>query len=194
MSLFKKKPPITPTPTPTPGPLPSPSPVPLTIPHPEETMNPVAKATDVNVPEVIQQWLSVWNVPQQYWDYWKTAIDIRVVDGWSLDELATGLQITTPAYSMEVNGRRQLHSLAAWFNKGVTAHENCHNTYALLTDDQKAAFTSAYTQLKTTGIIAYLYSINSYGLTNDIEGHAEVYRYLGDQMPEVLKQFYHRLF
>ena len=39
-----------------------------------------------------------------------------------------------------------------------------------------------------------LFSRNTYGLTNDIEGHAEVYRYIGQQMPEQLKQYYPRLF
>jgi len=43
-------------------------------------------------------------------------------------------------------------------------------------------------------LIVYFFSINSYGLTSDIEGNAEVYRYLGDRMPGVLNKYYPRLF
>jgi len=39
-----------------------------------------------------------------------------------------------------------------------------------------------------------LYAKNPYGLTNDIEGHAEVYRYIGEKMPEQLKRYYPMLF
>jgi hypothetical protein len=57
------------------------------------------------------------------------------------------------------------------------------------------AFASLYTTLKASDpLIRLLYSRNTYGLTSDIEGHAEVYRYAGQQMPGQLKQFYPMLF
>jgi hypothetical protein len=82
-----------------------------------------------------------------------------------------------------------------WLNAGVIAHEQAHNSYALLTAAQKAAFSAAYNPLiNTDPLITFLYSHNPYGLSSDIEGHAELYRYLGDKMPAQLKQFYPRLF
>jgi hypothetical protein len=49
--------------------------------------------------------------------------------------------------------------------------------------------------LKSTDpLIKQLYSINTYGLGSDVEGHAEVYRYIGQQMPAQLKPFYPMLF
>jgi hypothetical protein len=82
-----------------------------------------------------------------------------------------------------------------WLNPGVIAHEQAHNSYALLTPAQKASFSTVYTPLKNTDpLIKLLYSKNAYGLTNDIEGHAEVYRYLGRQMPQQLVPYYPQLF
>jgi hypothetical protein len=65
----------------------------------------------------------------------------------------------------------------------------------LLTPAMKANFSAVYTTLKNTDpLIRLLYSQNTYGLTNDVEGHAELYRYLGEKMPEQLKQFYPKMF
>jgi hypothetical protein len=64
-----------------------------------------------------------------------------------------------------------------------------------LTGEQKREFSAVYAPLKRKDpLIVYLYSINSYGLTSDIEGHAEVYRYICEKMPEALKIYYPKLF
>ena len=168
----------------------------LTLTHPEEPMNPSQTVANTNVAIVVQAWLDQWQVPAQYQDFWKTQIDIKVFDSWPSDVLAQFSNITagTPSFTFS-DTVRHLYILAAWLNPGVVAHEEAHNSYALLTDDQKAQFSAAYTPLKTTDpLIKYLYSINNYGLTNDVEGHAEVYRYLADRMPEQLKVFYPKLF
>jgi hypothetical protein len=40
----------------------------------------------------------------------------------------------------------------------------------------------------------HLFKTQAYASQNDIEAHAEIYRYLGQFMPEVLKGFYPKLF
>ena len=156
----------------------------LNIPHPEETPDSSRTVHNTDLDAALDKWEIDYNVPEAYRDYWKTKIVI------SLDE-----NLPYPAATYELNGVRHLTIRPEWVNSGVIAHEQAHNSYALLTDVEKSNFSTTYTPLKTTDpIVVYLYSINSYGLTNDIEGHAEVYRYLGDEMPEVLKKYYPKLF
>jgi len=167
----------------------------VTLPHPEEAKDATATVENTDIYEVMTEWLRDWAVPEEYWEYWRTAIVIELYDTWPVDMLNLGLMADTPAATWDQNGVRHLASLAKWFNPGVIAHEQAHNAYALLPEAQKAEFEALYTPLKDTDeLIKYLYSINTYGLTSVIEGHAEVYRYLGGQMPENLKQFYPKLF
>ena len=167
----------------------------LVIPHPEEARNPSATVANTNVMAVITKWLQYWGVPAPYWDYWKTAIDIQVYDVYPDSLTATGLRQDTPAATWEAGGKRHLVIKAPWLNPGVIAHEQAHNSYALLNPNQKTAFASIYNSLKNIDpLIKLLYSINTYGLSTDIEGHAEVYRYIGQQMPAQIKQYYPKLF
>ncbi len=181
-----------PPPTPTATPVDT---VPPAIRHPEEPMNPLATVENTNTSAVVARWLGDWAVPGQHWDYWKTAIDIQVYETYPPSLIAMGITQDTPALTWEADGKRHLAVKPQWLNPGVVAHEQAHNSYALLTPGQKAAFSATYTPLKDTNpLIKLLYSMNGYGLTSDIEGHAELYRYLGDQMPPQLKQYYPRLF
>jgi hypothetical protein len=82
-----------------------------------------------------------------------------------------------------------------WLNPGVIAHEQAHNSYALLDTGQRTAFAAVYAAFKTTDpLITLLFSRNRYGLSSDIEGHAEIYRYIGQRMPGPMKQYYPRMF
>jgi hypothetical protein len=167
----------------------------MTIPHPEEPMNPSATLMNTNVAAVITKWLLDWGVPSQYWDYWKTAIDMQVYDIYPPSLLSMGLNQDTPSATWDAGGKRHLAIKPRWLNPGVIAHEQAHNSYALLTLPQKAAFSAVYAPLKNADpLIKFLYSKNAYGLTSDIEGHAEVYRYIGKQMPAQLLVYYPRLF
>jgi hypothetical protein len=167
----------------------------LALPHPEEAMNPSATMANTNVDAVMTKWLRDWAVPAQHWDYWKKAIDLKVYDVYPPSLTAMGIKQETPAGTWEAGGKRYLAIKPSWLNPGVIAHEQAHNSYALLTVPQKAAFAALYNSLKNTDpLIKLLYSRNTYGLSNDIEGHAEVYRYIGLKMPEQLKQYYPKLF
>lgn len=162
------------------------------IPHPEEPMNPSATIANTNAVSVVTRWLQDWGVPSRHWDHWKNAIDLQVYEVYPP---SLGLPQETPAGAWEADGKRHLAIKPQWLNPGVIAHEQAHNSYALLAPQQKAAFAAAYSPLKNTDpMIRILYSKNSYGLTSDVEGHAEVYRYIGQQMPEQLKQYYPKLF
>jgi hypothetical protein len=165
------------------------------LPHPEEPMDPSATLANTNVMAIITKWLMDWGVPTQYWDHWKTAIDIQVYEIYPAFLIAMGINQDTPAVTWEADGKRHLAIKPKWLNPGVIAHEQAHNSYALLESAQKMNFSNFYTPLKDTDpLIRLLYSKNTYGLTNDIEGHAEIYRYIGQQMPAQLKPYFPRLF
>ena len=157
---------------------------PLSLPYPEEKPNYSQTIDNVRPLNVVDKWLHDYNVPFEFYDYWQTKIIITI-----------DLTIPYPAGVWEENGVRHMAVRPEWLNAGVIAHEQAHNSYALLTDAGKFEFNADYTPLKTTApLIKLLYKTNTYGLTNDIEAHAEIYRYLGYKMPEILKQYYPKLF
>ena len=168
----------------------------LKLPHPEESMNPSATLANIDTIAVINRWLQDWEVPKQYWDFWKTAIDIQVYDNYPPRILAMGgMNQDTPAATWDADGKRHLAIKPTWLNPGVIAHEQAHNSYSQLTDSMKASFSMVYNGLKSTDrLIGLLYSRNTYGLTSDVEGHAEIYRYLGKGMPGRLLMYFPRLF
>ena len=156
----------------------------LVLPHPEEKPNYLQTADNVDVSLTVYEWLVNYHVPSEHWDYWRTKVDITI-----------DTAISYPAGVWEADGIRHMAVRPEWLNAGVVAHEQAHNSYALLSDIDKQFFSAAYMSLKATDpLIKLLYKTNTYGLTNDVEGHAEVYRYLGGKMPEVLKQYYPKLF
>jgi hypothetical protein len=158
--------------------------LPLTLPHPEEPINPNATMDNVSIGKALTDWCDQYNVPLEYHPFWFDAIVITL-----------SITISYPAGTWEQDGKRHMIVRPEWLNPGVIAHEQAHNSYALLTDSQKTEFSAKYNPLKDTDpLIKLLYSQNTYGLTNDIEGHAEIYRYLGDKMPLPLKPFYPKLF
>lgn len=159
-------------------------PKPLTLPYPQEQPDYSQTAENVNAPSIVVLWLTSYHVPTEFWNFWETKIVITVDPDYYY-----------PAATWEENGVRHLTVRPEWLNAGVIAHEQAHNSYSLLSDAEKQAFSKEYTPLKSTDpLIKLLYSINTYGLTSDIEGHAEMYRYLGDKMPQSLKRYYPKLF
>jgi len=154
------------------------------LPHPQEPADYIQTMETANIDATLTKWLENWDVPKEYDGHWLNAIEIRLT-----------MEIPYPASTYELNGVRHLDVRPEWLNPGVIAHEQAHNSYALLSDSQKAAFRDAYMPLISTDpMIKLLYSQNTYGLTSVIEAHAECYRYLGQSLPESLKCFYPRLF
>jgi hypothetical protein len=171
-------------PEPLPEPTSGPAPGQLSIPYPEEAPDYSRTIENTDLDAVLNEWEVKYNVPIEEREYWKTKIEIKL-----------DVTIPYPAGTYEANGIRHLTIRPEWVNPGVIAHEQAHNSYALLTSEQKAEFSATYTPIKTSDpLVVFLFSKNSYGLTNDIEGHAEIYRYLGAEMPQALKKYYPKLF
>jgi hypothetical protein len=191
----KSKTPGAQTPPPAPTTPPATTPKALGLPHPEEPMNPSANLSNTDLNAVMTQWLANWGVPAAYWDHWRKAIDIQVYDVYPDNLRAMGIKQETPAAAWESGGKRYLAIKTPWLNPGVIAHEQAHNSYAYLNAAQKAEFAAHHTALKNDNpLVKLLYSKNTYGLSNDVEGHAEIYRYIGQHMPEHLKPYYPALF
>jgi hypothetical protein len=156
----------------------------LALTHPEEPPDDTITMQNYNIDAVFSKWFLDYAVPAEFQDYWRNRVEIQV-----------DAQLNVPAATWDIPNGRHLAIQPKYLNPGVIAHEQAHNSYSLLTARQKTDFSTVYTPLKNTNkLIKYLYSINRYGLNSDIEGHAEVYRYIGDKMPARLKPFYPRLF
>ena len=175
---------------------PAPPPEPTqSLPHPEEPKDYTKTVANTDIPAVVAQWFAEWEVPVDKQSIWANTVQIDLYDAWPQEILSWGLQQDTPACAYTKNGVKHLAALAPWFNKGVVAHEQAHAAYANLTSTEKAEFDVAF-RLSLVGddLMIFLDKQNGYMNTSNIEGHAEVYRYLGQYMPEQLKKFYPNLF
>jgi hypothetical protein len=186
--IFQQTPnPVTPTPT-------SPSTTQGSLPHPEEPMNPSATLANTDSITILTRWLSDWAVPSQKWDYWKTAIDIQVYDVYPASVTEMGISQDIPAATWFADGNRHLAIKTQWLNPGVIAHEQAHNSYWLLAEESKQQSAKAYKALKQTDTMMRFLFSKQVTTTDDVEAHAEIYRYLGQYMPAQLKIYYPSLF
>ncbi len=166
-------------------PLVVPPPAPLAISHPEEPRDPSATLETVNVRAVINTWFADWEVPPPYQVFWRT---VEIVPVAHVMVGVTDCPAATWADTLTVKIQ------PGWCNAGVIAHEMAHISWSLLIAEQQVEFASLHDSLKDTEpLMTLLYSQNGYGLTSAIEGHAEIYRYLGAQMPAALKRYYPKL-
>ncbi len=157
---------------------------PQTLPHPPEAPDYTKTVENADITQALNEWMVAYQVPEEYRTHWTSIIVIRVTD-----------TISYPAQTWEVDGIRHLDIRPEWLNPGVIAHEQAHNSYALLTEEQRTEFSMVYNSLKNTDpYIKLLYSQNTYGLTNDIEGYAEIYRFIAEKLPSLLKSCYPKLF
>jgi hypothetical protein len=165
------------------------------LPYPEEPVDDSLTTKNTNASEILQKWLIQRQVPAEYRDFWKSRIDIRLYDAWPADMLNKGIKADAAACTWTEHNVRIMASLTRWFNVGVIAHEQAHNSYALLPRFGRCKFFFVYNLTRRFDpLIKLLYSKNQYGLQSTVEGHAEVYRYLGDKMPDRLKKYYPKLF
>lgn len=189
LGIFKPRPPVPPVEPPTPpGPPvpepPTPQSPPLVMPHPEEPADMMATMNTVSIQGTLTAWMNGWQVPASAIRFWQ-AVHITVAEHLDYDQY--------PAYSYAE--LRQLYFHPPFFNKGTLAHENAHVVYALLSIETKAAFEAEYRRLVVSDkLVAYLYQVKALAMYDLKEIYAEVYRYLGQYMPEQLKGFYPHLF
>ena len=108
-------------------------------------------------------------------------------------------KIPYSAGTWKAAGIRHLQVRPEWCNAGVLAHEQAHCSYALLTEDEKLLFETAYNNAQPHPFIVLLHRVNTYMNQTDklgrhVEGHAELYRYIGlEKLPVTLKRFYPKL-
>uniref|UniRef100_A0A6M3KKL1 Uncharacterized protein n=1 Tax=viral metagenome TaxID=1070528 RepID=A0A6M3KKL1_9ZZZZ len=137
-----------------------------------------ATVENTDITAVINQWLKDWNVIS--YEYWGT-VDIK---------LSTEYSYAACTFAET----KQMFVRPEWCSPGVIAHEAAHISYSLLSSEEKHQFNLLYRPLITTDpYITLLYSQNNYGLVNDVEGHAEIYRYICEKLPYELKGFYPNL-
>jgi hypothetical protein len=165
MCWFKKKQPIQPLPQ-------------LVLPYPEEAENVNATMSNVDIKLVFEHWMINYNVPLSNVPFFKT-IKLELTEL----PITAGKVGTTLLFSHK------------WANTGVMAHEMAHIVYDLLTYIQREEFSSLYKiERETNELVKLVFRTHGYAYTNDIEAHAEIYRYLGDKMPDSLKKYYPKLF
>ncbi len=178
LRIFSQKPTTTPVVTATPS---IPVPPTLTIPHPEEPPNDLATVDNVSMDNVLAKFFAKYNISldnQVFWQGMKFILD--------------------PAYQYPAGTVAQ--NMTMWLqpryaNPGVLAHELAHVSWNLLTGWEKSSFGMFHDAAKLNDpLVKLLYSKNRYGLTSQTEGHAELARYLGRQMPKELLKFYPKIF
>lgn len=177
-------------------PQPKPQPIPQTpsFSHPEEPVNPSQTVANTDIPAVITKWLTDWKVPVEYWDFWRSQIQIHIYDEWTQDVITKfGIQPGWLAFATIEDGKPALYCKASYFNAGVVAHEMAHNTYYHLLDTDQVAFKGDYEELLHTDSQLQYFATQRVP-PNNIELHAEVYRFLGETTPAQLKHYYPKLF
>lgn len=150
------------------------------LPHPQEPMDVNATIQSVNIEFVRSAWFLKWGVPLFYQDFWRQA------------KLVVIFPAMFPAYTiLETN---TIWFDPRWANSGTMAHEMAHLQWGFLSVDMRNGFAVEHeTAKQTDSLVQLLYRLNSYGTQSDIEGHAEIYRYLGDKMPPYLRKYYPKL-
>jgi hypothetical protein len=158
------------------------------IPHPEEKRNAGATSDNIVFPAIFAMWLEDWDVPPQYRGFWNS-LPIRLVLN------LTYMGIPYPALTWP--DRTEIDP--TWCNPGVIAHESAHVSWSLLVDDMKEAFSEAYRVTVTNDKLLHKlftekpHMQDEFGKDNNIEGHADCYRYLGQKMPLILRPYYPKL-
>ena len=185
-------PPPPPEPTSTPEPTPT-QPPPLEIPYPEEPLNLDATMENTDIVEALESWMSNRSIPEEHRPFFREHLQLYLDD-----------TFPTAGTWEQPEGFYHLIMHPHYVNDGVIAHEGAHVVRHLLTEEEKQEFLVLYRQLKATD--PYIVRLSEIkpdillegalpnGMDGITEAHAEVYRYLGEQMPEGLKQYYPKLF
>jgi hypothetical protein len=175
IGLFTRKPTLPPSLPPQP-----PIPQPLAIPHPEEPPDTNATVATTDMGKVLQDFFITYEVPEKFWSFWQTVK--FVVDPDYQYTAATSAQTMTMWIQPQ------------FANPGVMAHELCHVSWNMLTDAERIKFDWNFAEsLVGDALVMLLDRQNSYMNTSNIEGHAELFRFLGNAMPAELFQYYPKL-
>jgi hypothetical protein len=150
---------------------------PPSLPYPEE---PPDFTLNISGPQLLQLFFNKYFIPEEHWNFWRSVT--VVVDK----------TLSFPAGM--VSETKTLYLKPEYANAGILAHEFSHLSYALLNQDQKNNFVPDYARaLQTDGFLKLLSSQNQYMKTSVVEAHAEIFRYIGNKMPDYLNKYYPKL-
>jgi hypothetical protein len=150
----------------------------MQLPYPEEAPDFYKMITGE---ELLQKFFAKYFIPEVYWNFWRR-VNIKVDN-----------TLKFPAGM--VSETKTLLLKPEYANPGILAHEFSHLSYSELNPDKKAAFVMEYNSaLQTDNLLRFLYVQKPYMKTNNIEAHAEIFRYLGNKMPPQLNKYYPKLF
>jgi hypothetical protein len=147
------------------------------LPYPEEAPDASLSRT---ADQLLQLFFNKYSIPNAHWDFWRTVIIVIKKD------------LPYPAgMSSET---KTLYLKPEFANPGIVAHEFAHLSYSLLDPGQKGYFPQTYLEvIQKDEMLRALYFQKPYMQTAIVEAHAEIFRYLGPQMPEALKKYYPKL-
>lgn len=155
------------------------------LPYPEEA--PFEKPLDISARALVKGFLEAYKVPGEYHDYW---LDDVVSISNPLVILYRGVYINAPAATFD----RKVRLDGCWLNNGVLAHEFAHISYSLMPLDKRYEFNNLFkTSAHGYWYVHSMFMQKPYGYYNPVEGHADMFRYLGKDMPDVFKKYYPRL-
>jgi hypothetical protein len=150
---------------------------PTSLPYPEEAPDPTLNET---IETLLAKFFNRYAVPQEFWAFWRT---VNII----LDRT-----FANPAGM--ISQTKTLILRPEYANPGILAHEFSHLSYYLLSEDQKAGFAQDYVNIiQKDHLLRLLYFQKPHIKSSLVETHAEIFRYLGLQMPAGLKQYYPRL-
>jgi hypothetical protein len=145
-----------------------------TLPYPEEAPD---FNQNITVDQLFQKFFANYFIPESSGSFWRA---VTIVIDQSLPYPA--------GMSSEI---KTLRIKPEYANPGVLAHEFSHLSWAQLSEAQKAYFPQDYVVvMQTDELLRTLYFQKSYMNASIVEAHAEIFRYLGNKMPEALKKYY----
>jgi len=113
------------------------------------------------------------------WDFWDTV------------EIIPSVEMHYPAWT--ITEVKKIWIRPEWFNVGVLSHEIAHISHNEMNDIDMANFVIDLEKFKNNKYIKTLYKQIPYTSTNYIEGHANLYRFICDKLPNELKKYYPHL-
>ena len=147
------------------------------LPYPEE---PADFSLNISQVQLLERFFNMYLIPRGHWDFWRQ-ITIKF-----------DRNLAYPAGM--ISETKTLRLRPEYANPGILAHEFSHLSYYLLAEAQKRWFVEDYrAAMKMDVLLQFLDSKNSYMNTSMIEAHAEIFRYLGNQMPVSLRAYYPKL-
>ena len=129
----------------------------LTIPYPEQPANYAATMETVDIDAVITEWLTTYNVPEKYHNFWRNDCHITLSQ-----------QYTYAAATIAQT--RTVYVRPEWCNAGVIAHEICHIVWYYLSTDEQKAFSYIFNEIRQhNALLALAWKTHSNMRKNIIE-------------------------